>query len=266
MGPEETPWLEARVMIVAAHPDDEVIGAGGQFPDLAPGLLIVHVTDGAPLNPADAEAAGFSSRQDYAAARHHESTMAGALAGVDSSQYVRIGVTDQRAGFDLEGLTKTLADLFERERPDIVLTHPYEGGHPDHDATAFAVHAAAHLSGVERLWEFTSYHSGERGLVTGQFLANGPGLANERALTEERRDLKRRMFDCFATQQHMLVNFGTEVERFRQAPHYDFTRAPHPGRLNYENFDWGMTGMRFRENASRALDGLGMKLNVTNDS
>ena len=29
------------------------------------------------------------------------------------------------------------------QQPDVVLTHPYEGGHSDHDSTAFAVHLAA---------------------------------------------------------------------------------------------------------------------------
>ena len=34
-------------------------------------------------------------------------------------------------------------DVLDDVRPDVVLTHAYEGGHSDHDATAFAVHLAA---------------------------------------------------------------------------------------------------------------------------
>jgi len=48
------------------------------------------------------------------------------------------------------------------------------------------------------------------------------------------------------------------MERFRAAPVYDFTQAPHPGKLFYENFDWGMTGERWRDLAAEALNELGM--------
>jgi hypothetical protein len=37
------------VLLVAAHPDDEVMGAGAQLPHLS-GIRIIHVTDDAPRN------------------------------------------------------------------------------------------------------------------------------------------------------------------------------------------------------------------------
>ena len=49
-----------------------------------------------------------------------------------------------------------------------------------------------------------------------------------------------------------LAQFGLEAERFRVAPQYDFTAAPHEGRLHYEHYDWGMSGERFRELARQA--------------
>jgi LmbE family N-acetylglucosaminyl deacetylase len=45
----------------------------------------------------------------------------------------------------LAPVARRLADLFARKGTGIVLTHAYEGGHPDHDAAAFAVHAAGKL-------------------------------------------------------------------------------------------------------------------------
>lgn len=47
-------------------------------------------------------------------------------------------------------------------------------------------------------------------------------------------------------------SFPIDVERFREAPEYDFTQPPHEGRLHYEYFDWGMTGDRWRSLASEA--------------
>ena len=47
------------------------------------------------------------------------------------------------------------------EEAEQVITHPYEGGHPDHDACAFAARAAVrHSANKAKLMEFTSYHAG----------------------------------------------------------------------------------------------------------
>jgi hypothetical protein len=66
------------------------------------------------------------------------------------------------------------------------------------------------------------------------------------------------MLDCFATQRQVLAAFPVGTERLRPAPRYDFTKAPHPGQLFYENFPWGMTGERFRQLAAEARDAPGL--------
>jgi LmbE family N-acetylglucosaminyl deacetylase len=243
-----------RILLVAAHPDDEVIGAGGQFAGWREGLTIVHVTDGAPRNLVDARRAGFESRAAYAQARRREMLEAVALAGVEASQCHELGIADQEASLKMGEIALELRGWIARVRPTAILTHPYEGGHPDHDACAFAVHRACALAGLppEALWEFTSYHAGPEGVVTGEFLRYGETPRVRFELGEDGRRRKRRMLDCFATQRAMLEWFTTGAEMFRQAPRYDFTAPPHEGELNYERFDWGMRGSRWRELAAAA--------------
>ena len=48
------------------------------------------------------------------------------------------------------------------------------------------------------------------------------------------------MLACFVSQRETLAPFGCESEAFRAAPVYDFTVPPHPGRLHYERFGWGV--------------------------
>jgi N-acetylglucosamine malate deacetylase 2 len=248
-----------RVLVVAAHPDDETIGCGGLLGRLRE-PVILHVTDGAPRNLAHARAAGFELREDYALARRMELRNALELVGIRQEQMRSLEIPDQDASLDLTGLASRIADVLRQTRPGAVLTHSYEGGHPDHDATAFAVHAACALvEAAPDIYEFTSYHAAYRarddGMEMGQFLIESePGEAVQ--LTNHERERKRQMVDCFGTQLEMLRQFPLDVERFRPAPVYSFTEPPHPGKLFYENFDWGITGKRWRTLAAEALQQL----------
>jgi LmbE family N-acetylglucosaminyl deacetylase len=246
-----------RTALIAAHPDDEVIGAGAQLPRLDD-LRLLHVTDGAPRNLLDATAAGFESREAYAVARRRELHRALKRVGHSPGRASNLGIVDQEAPFNMAQMTRNVVRWLRSTRPDIVLTHPYEGGHPDHDATAFAVHQALQLlrrsgENVPELIEFCSYHNAHGAMATGRFL---PGRSEPEALvelSEEERELKRSLLECFATQQRTLSAFSLETEGFRPSPQYDFTQPPHSGTLYYEQFDWGMTGDRWRALACQAL-------------
>lgn len=252
-------------LVIVAHPDDEVIGAGARLRRLRTATL-VHVTDGAPRRGRDAEAQGFASREAYAQARRGELAAALAAAGVSGLRTRELGFADQEATHRLVELTLSIEQLIQREQPLIVLTHPYEGGHPDHDATAFAVHAACARGRVKRfaILEMTSYHVGPNGILPGEFLPAPSGEADAaRAITltldAHERELKQRVMACFTSQQGTLQYFGVEQERFRPAPRYDFTRPPHEGKLFYEYYEWGMTGERFRSLAREAMEQLGVE-------
>lgn len=236
-----------HVMAVFAHPDDETIAIGGQISRLN-GLGFVHVTDGAPANMDDALANGFSSREDYAAARRQEIVAALGEAGVPPEAVLTLGAVDQQAAFDMPHLIRRLADIFRAQRVAVVITHAYEGGHPDHDATAFIVHAAAQLiineaDAAPEIIECPLYHRRDGTRFCMDFApasGGGPGLSLKLGRTAVRR--KRRMLAAHLTQQRVLATFTADTERFRLAPHYDFSKLPNDGELLYEDFDWGLDG------------------------
>ena len=248
-----------RTLLIVAHPDDESIGAGARLAELGE-AWVTYVTDGAPRNVEVARRYGFETREAYSEQRQKEARAALAIAGVSEERIGCLHIVDGEATLNLVELCLRIADLIDTLRPNVIVTHPYEGGHTDHDATAFAVHLACGVlrrEGVKppAVFEMTSYNAvtGER--VCQQFLPHTRADMDQRLveLDADEQDMKARMYACFETQQSVLKDFDTRLEKFRPAPRYVFTRPPHGGVLNYERYGDPDLGRRFRDGAEEAL-------------
>ena len=246
-------------VVLAAHPDDETIGLGIHLSEWGDQTLVVHLTDGSPRQLADARSAGFTCAQDYALARRMEALAALRLAGIKPRRICRFGYTDQELTHNLSRVVSRLVTLFETLEPASVLVHPYEGGHPDHDAASFAAASAVKLASTKPvLLEFTSYFARNRRMVTSQFIPR-PGIAVwDRTLTLEERQLKQKMLDAFGTQKGSLSNFAAEQEHIRIAPEYDYTLPANDGELLYELNGFDLTGAHWLKLARQAAEELGI--------
>ncbi len=249
--------LSRPVVIVVAHPDDEVLGVGTLLSRFRNLRAIVHVTDGAPRRGSDAANAGAASWQDYAALRRREFEAAMRTAGVTHAHPICLGYPDQEAFLHIDALGKRLVKIFQRFRPATVFTHPYEGGHPDHDACAVAVRLACSVlsrrAPTPEVLEFTSYHVGRHGGFEAERFLDRHGMSWPRSLTDTQRHAKQRTLANYMSQQPVLSQFPLQTEPIRIAPAYDFRKPPHRGKLYYENFDWGISGAVWRRKARQAM-------------
>lgn len=257
-------------LVVAAHPDDEVIGLGATLGALvARGsrVRVLHVTDGAPRDPTLRPTLRDCTRSEAASVRAREVAASLRAGGLDPGAILvpSLGVPDLEATLAIVEIARGLSRRFEELTPNVVITHPYEGGHPDHDAVALAVHAAVRMSarhGVPlRLAEMSSYHASPEGeaLEASSFLPSPQAICtslHEGRLDERARARKRAMLDAFTSQAEVLASFAGLDEPLRCAPPYDFTQRPHSGVLHYERLAFGWTGERWRALASEAIEAL----------
>ena len=233
------------VAVVVAHADDETLWAGAALGRMMD-CRLVHLTDSSPQDLSDARRLGFATRAEYAATRAEELDAALVALGTAPTR-IGYGVPDQE-------LVEHLPMLIGRLMADCagvsaVATHAYEGGHPDHDAAALLVRAAADRLGVPVV-EFASYnlHGGER--VWARFEPDPGCPEHSRPLLPDERDRIDRALSAHASQAGVFGEWCPAVERWRAAPRYDFT-APPPGEgCLYDGFGWALTSDRWRERAA----------------
>jgi LmbE family N-acetylglucosaminyl deacetylase len=125
-------------VIVAAHPDDEVLGAGGLISMLAASrarLRLVAVTDG------ERSHQGHGSPAALARRRTAETVAALRALGAQGAEVVRLGLPDSGVAKREDKLAETLAPLLAGF--DLCLAPWDHDLHPDHEAAGRVARAAA---------------------------------------------------------------------------------------------------------------------------
>jgi LmbE family N-acetylglucosaminyl deacetylase len=155
------PGAIERAVIVAPHPDDEVLAVGATIARLCAlgsRIVLVAVTDGEASHPGSA----VITPDELRSVRPAESASACARLGITPSGVVRLGLPDGGVTERTDELARELIALLDK---DCVCFAPFRrDGHPDHEASSLAARAAAAQAGAP-LVEFPiwAWHASEPG-------------------------------------------------------------------------------------------------------
>lgn len=209
-----------RVVVVAPHPDDEILACGALLHLLAQrgdAPLVVAVTDGEASHPGSPAWPPARLR----AQRRRETEAALACLGLAQPRIERLGIADGGVTAAEALLADRLAALL---RPgDLVITTWRHDGHPDHEATARACAAAARQRAARLLqapvwgWHWSAPGDGAMPWRDACKLAL-PGQALER---------KRAALACFSSQVDPDASTGAPAI----LPDFAMERVLHPFEL-----------------------------------
>lgn len=204
-----------KVLVLAAHPDDETIACSALL-QRATASLVVFAVDGAP--PHFEFEKTFGSLRKYSDARFQEASQAltlipncsfRRLARKDSNWFV-----DQHLFLDLQEAFSSFIEIIEEFSPDVLVSHAFEGGHIDHDACHVLASRAAFSLGLRGL-EFPLYWRSARGEdVFQEFRKYREGEFSLQLLQQE-LFVKQQMLAEYRTQKTLTLVFRPETEPFR---------------------------------------------------
>ena len=223
-----------RILILAPHPDDEIVACGiAARRARAEGaeIFVLSLTTGVPpremLWPWQR---GNHSR--HVERRREEALAAAMLMGAQPAGFVDIPSRGLIAHRD-EAAAALDRTLRETRAGELWVT-AFEGAHQDHDA---ANALAAGFRGRLPVWEFAAYNFAGGKTRSNRFFDARGGVVELR-LSREEAALKRRALATYASERGNLRHVRTEQEAWRPLPRYDYASPPHPGTLFRERFHW----------------------------
>lgn len=223
-----------RILVLAPHPDDEIVGCGiAMRRALSQGaaVRVAFLSDGIPaahlLWPWQRPARGRRCVR-----RRREAEACARLLGHAIALWNDIPTRTVRE--HLLELASLLRRLVAEIKPDAIWVPAYEGGHQDHDAAHFL---AGRLGATGSVWEFAEYNRAG-GRVRSHAFPRLRGDEVAVTLSPEERRLKRDLLNIYGSERANLRHLDLARECFRPFVAADYARPAHVGKLFYQRFQW----------------------------
>lgn len=145
-----------RIVVVAAHPDDETIGVGATiFRHRKTGATvdIIFTTNGRGWS----WTASGRVQKNIVDRRRQEAEKALGLIGIPADHIHCLGFPDRGLHRFLAPLGREIHSTLSWLQPDLIYTQGFEGGHIDHDITSLVVQCEAKTLGIP-VYEWAEYN------------------------------------------------------------------------------------------------------------
>ena len=119
-----------KVLVIAAHPNDDILGCGGLLKILADNgskIKVIYFADGS-RGTKSAE-----SRREIIAEREEEARKAGEVIGIGAQEFIRLPDSEMKPSFEIAARIRR---EIEFDMPDLLLAPHFEDIHPDHHSVA----------------------------------------------------------------------------------------------------------------------------------
>ena len=223
-----------RILILAPHPDDEIVACGiAALRAQAAGarLHVLYLTTGVPPR----ELLWRRHQADYARRirrRRDEAVAAAALIGIEPAGF--LDWPGRQLRHHLDEAAEAVVRAVALHRADALWVTAFEGGHQDHDA---ANALAARFRRQLAVSEFAAYNLAG-GRVGANRFADVCGGEIAIAATPEEAAFKAQALRTYGSERLNLSHIGASREMYRPLPRHDYFWPPHRGRLFRERFHW----------------------------
>jgi LmbE family N-acetylglucosaminyl deacetylase len=227
MGPQ-------RVLILAPHPDDEIVACGiaaSRARSAGAQVFALFLTTGVP----PPEVLWPWQRPGYAAwvkRRQDEAVKAAALSGIEPVGFLE--TPSRRLRHHMTDAAVEIERAITMSGAEVLWVPAFEGAHQDHDA---ANALAAAFSGRLPVIEFAAY-TFAGGIVQSNRFPSRFGRETTIDLTAEEVARKQLMLTCYRSERANLGHTRVAQESCRPLPAHDYSTPPHAGTLFRERFHW----------------------------
>lgn len=209
------------ILVIAAHPDDAVLGMGF--------TLIRHRASGADVtvvfttNGGGNWEGGNAAHNELSTRRFREACDSLSTIGISSRNVMSLGFPDAGLRRYIPEAAKDIASLIATQRPERIYVHAIEGGHRDHDVTSFLVQCVAPRLGVENVYEWAEYNKEsplagpllEIRFPSDPYVGDHPSWSTN--FTEAERSLKEQMLAKYVSQLPLIRHYPFDQEVLRRA-------------------------------------------------
>lgn len=214
-----------KLLIIGPHPDDVEFSTGRLIlKRKGKNVFIFCMTDGR-----KGQEIGNLPEEQFAKIRIKESQKALNFFGVSRKNIFYFKLPDQEV-MNNPYIIDKLFLLLKTINPDFVLIPPWEGAHPDHDATHFFSLIALKNADFpfENIFEYGSYNFYNGVLNVQKFIPKNTEEIKLIPLYEEQKKWNKAM-SFFKSQLSFQKEYvpKSKFEVFRKLPNYDYNKLPH---------------------------------------